>query len=158
MDSSLSELMAKVDINSSGTTAQQSFNETLKTLSPMEMSVVIHRHEAQMDRNNSWEGIKTRNDKKKSQQFIDTLRFRGAVICPYCRSQEMSKTDTYLVCNSCNIRFETHLSIHQIVERMNEIIAFHSSTNCNDPFVQLSMFQSNLTIFCDTCPLYQYIL
>jgi len=115
------------------------------------------KHEFLEEQNKSWEGLQTKEDQLKSQKFLSALQFRHAVICPYCKTYEMQTIGGYLVCNYCSLRFETNLSIDQIIDRMYQILNYHSTT-CRDQFPQYNMFQSNLVIFCDTCPLYQCIL
>lgn len=110
------------------------------------------------EQNRSWEGLQTKEDQLKSEKFLNALHSRRAVICPYCKKFEMQTIDGYLICNSCNIRFETNLSIDQIIERIYKILNYHSTTDCGDRFPQYNMFKSNLVIYCDTCPLNHFIL
>ena len=110
------------------------------------------------EQNKSWEGLQTKEDQLRSQKFLDALQYRRAIICPYCKVVEMKTTDGYLICHSCNIRFATNLSVEQIIDRMFQILNFHAMSDCTDRFPQISMFQSNLVIYCHTCPLNHSVL
>ena len=131
----------------------------METMSAQEIQELTKqvKQEFLEEQNKSWEGLQTKEDQLKSQKFLNALQFRHAVICPYCKTFEMQTITGYLVCDSCNIRFETQLSIDQIIERMYQILNYHSTT-CRDQFPQYNMFKSNLIIYCDTCPLNHFVL
>jgi len=105
-----------------------------------------------------WEGLQTKEDQQKSQKFLFALQSRHVLICPYCKLYEMQTINGYLICTNCNIRFETRLSIDEIIGRIYGILNVHSMSECKDPYPQYNMFNSNLIIYCDTCPLNQFVL
>lgn len=106
----------------------------------------------------SWEGLQTKEDQQRSLKFLNALQYRRVILCPYCKMVDMKTADDYLMCHSCNIRFGTDLSVEQIVDRMFQILNYHAMSGCTDRFPQLTMFQANLVIFCDTCPLNHLVL
>jgi len=116
------------------------------------------RHEFLEEQNRSWEGLQTKEDQRKSQMFLSALHGQRVIPCPYCKVQAMHTADGYLACVSCGTRFQTDLTVDQIIARMCEVLNYHSISNCSDQFPQFNMFKSNLVIYCDTCPLNQFIL
>jgi len=176
MRSSIIDRMRKVNINdfndntSDDTIDEKDFDGDLqyiistdvdmKSMSTQEIQELTEevKREFLEEQNKSWEGLQTKEDQLKSQRFLDCLHMRGAIICPYCRTYDLQTTNGYLSCISCGIRFKTDLSINEIIGRMFEILNYHSMSGCVDQFPHFNMFQSNLIIYCDTCPLNQFVL
>jgi len=109
------------------------------------------------ERNKSWEGLRTKADERKSRIFRTELS-RLNIICPNCRTCGLQSSDGLLRCVLCAIRFETWLSVKEIVERMVQMMDKHSSSDCTDQYIQMDMFGGNLIIYCESCPFNEFIL
>jgi len=103
-----------------------------------------------------WEGLQTKEDMRRSAHFQYMLNNRKVLICPHCRESQMKLDSNYLWCE-CGIRCKTQLSINEIIGRIEEIIESHHKS-CKDLFPQFHLFKSNLIVFCNTCPLNQFVL
>ncbi|CAG2114171.1 unnamed protein product [Medioppia subpectinata] len=175
MRSSLVDRMRKIDINNDtaddGDEDNAYVDEEIQhmmntdvdmmSMSAQELHQLTNevRQEFLNEQSKSWEGLQTKEDQRKSQQFVNSLQVHRVIPCPYCKTHAMEKTaSAYLMCPSCAIRFETDLTVEQIIARMFEVLNYHSMSECTDRFPQFNMFNTNLIIYCDTCPLNQTIL
>jgi len=142
----LADMLNGFDINGNTSTPAMEISQQ------MDRRVEELTTEALIERNKSWEGLQTKADQQKSRSFIYGLSI-GAIICPFCRTNYLQSNGHLLGCMSCGSRVETRLSIDEITRRMREVIQKHAMSGCEDQFPQISVLQSKLTVYCDTCPL-----
>ena len=104
-----------------------------------------------------WDGLITEEDRKKSLQFLNTVSFMRAIICPFCRTQVLTAGQDQIHCLYCGFRLLTTMSIAQIVGRIDELLYRHLHSGCADQCPQLTFWGQKLKIYCDSCPLNDFL-
>ncbi|CAG2117609.1 unnamed protein product, partial [Medioppia subpectinata] len=147
----LADMLGEVDINGNASQGGDGLTDQ------MEQQMKKLAEEEITERNKGWEGLQTKADQQKSLAFIHALS-SGLIVCPYCRISYLRSTGGHLLCDSCELRFESMVSIPEMIQTMKQIISNHSMSGCLDQFPQIGCWDSYIVVYCDTCPLRQISL